>query len=48
MSENTDRYYYPADEDWFARHWDAMEKVKAALDLDPNPWVSDPSDKVKP
>ena len=41
-------HYYPADEDWFARHFDAMEEWKATLDIDPNPWVSDPSDKVKP
>jgi hypothetical protein len=23
-------------------------RLEATLDLDPNPWVSDPSDKVKP
>ena len=41
-------HYYPADEDLFARHFDAMEAMKVALDLDPNPWVSDPRGKVKP
>ena len=40
-------HYYPADEDWFARHFDAMEEWKATLDIDPNPWVSAPSDKVE-
>ena len=40
--------YYPADEDLFARHHDAMEAMKVALDLDPNPWVSAPSGKVNP
>jgi hypothetical protein len=47
MNERTEMHYYPADEDWFARHHDAMEKVKATLDLDPNPWLSDPDDKVE-
>ncbi len=23
-------------------------RLEATLDLDPNPWVSDPNDKVKP
>jgi hypothetical protein len=41
MNERTEMHYYPADEDWFARHHDDFARLEATLDLDPNPWVKE-------